>query len=57
MMAQLDTRMRPDQGPRMRLRLWPVEEWLPIAQAMDNLLAEVRWLKIEVPAGAQDRDR
>lgn len=57
MLAQLDARMSPDQGPRMRLRQWPVEEWLPIAQAMDNLLAEVRWLKIEFPAGAQDRDR
>ena len=32
-------------GETMRLRQWPLDEWLPIAEAMDRLFEAAGWLK------------
>ncbi len=42
----LDERMAADQPPRIRLSQWPMEEFLPIAAAMDKLFEKAGWLTI-----------
>ena len=42
-LAQLDDRITAT-GRRMRLRQWPLDEWLSIAPAMDRLFAAAGWL-------------
>ena len=42
----LDERMAADQPPRIRLSQWSVDEFLPIAAAMDKLFEKAGWLTI-----------